>query len=82
MKHFVEVCKFCDSVISQCRCPSSDKEKRLGVCDKCVTKEAVLTCLHCLKSFKTSAHPVIDIWRSFYCSEKCRDSGVFEKERV
>lgn len=35
MSHFIETCKFCGTVISQCRCPSPDKTKRVGVCSKC-----------------------------------------------
>jgi hypothetical protein len=35
MSHFIEICKYCGDVIAQCRCPSPNKEKRIGVCDKC-----------------------------------------------
>jgi hypothetical protein len=35
MGHFIETCKYCDTVISQCRCPSPNKEKRVGVCNNC-----------------------------------------------
>lgn len=35
MSHFIETCKYCGTIISQCRCPSPDKEKRIGVCGKC-----------------------------------------------
>lgn len=39
MSHFIEICKVCECVISQCRCPSPDKEKRYGVCNACKAKE-------------------------------------------
>lgn len=35
MSHFIEVCKICETVISQCRCPSPNKEKRYGLCCNC-----------------------------------------------
>lgn len=35
MNHFIERCKICNTVISQCRCSSPDKEQRWGICDKC-----------------------------------------------
>lgn len=35
MSHFIELCKVCGDVISQCRCPDSLKEKRYGICEKC-----------------------------------------------
>lgn len=35
MSHFIETCKYCGTVISQCRCPSPNKEKRVGVCNNC-----------------------------------------------
>jgi hypothetical protein len=38
MSHFIEKCRECGAVISQCRCPSKDKEVRFGLCDDC--KEA------------------------------------------
>jgi len=36
--HFKVVCKHCDAVINQCRCPSPDKHVALGVCEKCLNK--------------------------------------------
>lgn len=39
MSHFIEICKHCGDVISQCRCPSPNKEKREGVCDKCKNRD-------------------------------------------
>lgn len=36
MSHFIEICKECNDVISQCRCPSTDKEKRFSICEKCL----------------------------------------------
>lgn len=33
--HFKEICKECEVVMNQCRCPSKDKEIRYGICQKC-----------------------------------------------
>lgn len=33
--HFIEKCKFCEVIISQCRCPDLNKLIKLSVCDKC-----------------------------------------------
>jgi hypothetical protein len=33
--HFIERCRHCGGVISQCRCPARDKEVRYGVCATC-----------------------------------------------
>ena len=38
MSHFIEVCKFCGDVITQCRCPDPNKEKRYGVCVNCAAQ--------------------------------------------
>jgi hypothetical protein len=38
MNHFKKVCRFCDAIIEQCRCPSKDKEIILGVCNNCKGK--------------------------------------------
>jgi len=35
MNHFIEKCESCTTVISQCRCPSKDKEVRYSKCEKC-----------------------------------------------
>lgn len=35
MSHFIEKCIDCNIVISQCRCPSKDKQLRLTVCVHC-----------------------------------------------
>lgn len=35
MSHFIEKCRCCEEVISQCRCPSSDKAIRWSTCRKC-----------------------------------------------
>ena len=35
MIHFIEKCYECKAIISQCRCPSKDKELRWGICDDC-----------------------------------------------
>lgn len=39
MSHFIELCKICGDVISQCRCPDPRKEKRYGVCEKCAAQQ-------------------------------------------
>lgn len=39
--HFIELCSECGTVISQCRCPSNDKEKRYSICEKCKTVESL-----------------------------------------
>ena len=39
MGHYIELCKYCGDVVSQCRCPSKDKEVRYGVCNKCKDKK-------------------------------------------
>jgi len=36
MSHFIKYCKLCNVVMSQCRCPSRDKEIQYGTCDKCL----------------------------------------------
>lgn len=35
MNHFIEKCESCTTVITQCRCPSKDKEVRYSRCEKC-----------------------------------------------
>ena len=40
MSHFIMYCKYCEKVISQCRCPSKDKEKKYGVCTKCAESKS------------------------------------------
>jgi hypothetical protein len=37
--HFIEKCKECKKIISQCRCPSKDKEERWSLCAECKKKE-------------------------------------------
>lgn len=39
MSHFIEICKLCGDVISQCRCPSPYKVEREGICTKCSNKD-------------------------------------------
>lgn len=44
MSHFIEKCKHCNCVITQCRCASTNKEIRWGVCEQCsgkIVKEAI-----------------------------------------
>ena len=35
MTHFIEKCKECEKVISQCRCPDLNKTIRWGICKEC-----------------------------------------------
>ena len=35
MRHFIKKCRLCAVVISQCRCPSLDKQSLFGICQKC-----------------------------------------------
>jgi hypothetical protein len=37
--HYIERCKVCGVIISQCRCPSKDKEEWLSICLECAKKE-------------------------------------------
>lgn len=36
--HYKVVCKYCDAVMQQCRCPAPDKTIAAGVCEKCLKK--------------------------------------------
>lgn len=38
--HFIEKCKYCSKVISQCRCMDKNKAVILSICDDCKKKEA------------------------------------------
>ena len=35
MSHFIEKCKHCGTVISQCRCPDPNKEVKWAICKAC-----------------------------------------------
>lgn len=37
--HFIELCKDCGKVISQCRCPDPNKTKTYSVCKECQSKQ-------------------------------------------
>lgn len=39
MSHYVVTCKICGGIISQCRCPSSEKPVTYDVCDNCKKRE-------------------------------------------
>ena len=39
-EHFIEKCKDCDKIISQCRCISKDKEIKYSICEKCIKIKA------------------------------------------
>lgn len=34
-EHYIEKCEKCKTVISQCRCPSSDKIEKWSICENC-----------------------------------------------
>ena len=36
--HFIEKCRHCEKVITQCRCPATDKTVILSVCEDCKAK--------------------------------------------
>lgn len=36
--HYIEKCRHCSKVISQCRCAARDKTVRLGVCAECAKR--------------------------------------------
>lgn len=38
VSHHIFICETCGTIISQCRCPSKDKEVMRGLCDKCRDK--------------------------------------------
>lgn len=38
-QHFIEKCKECDDIISQCRCPDNNKEIIYTICTNCKLKE-------------------------------------------
>lgn len=33
--HFIEKCRGCNAVLSQCRCADSNKAIRWGICEEC-----------------------------------------------
>lgn len=35
MSHFIKLCAYCGTVISQCRCMDKNKPLTYGCCDKC-----------------------------------------------
>lgn len=37
-EHFIKKCTWCNSTISQCRCPSTNKKVIFGTCEKCENK--------------------------------------------
>lgn len=55
MSHFKTLCKLCEDVITQCRCPSPDKFIKYDVCDNCVDKfeEAEKTVTETLEALRT-----------------------------
>ena len=36
--HFIEICRICGKVISQCRCMDCNKERRTSICSDCASK--------------------------------------------
>ncbi len=62
--HYIEKCRHCDTVISQCRCPSKDKSIRLGECAECTAHPpAKVKCRECGKEIE---------WTSLY-GDWCND---------
>lgn len=43
MNHFIEKCKSCQTVISQCRCADHNKEVQWSLCEKCKIPKKVIT---------------------------------------
>jgi len=41
-EHFKKVCERCYIIISQCRCPSKDKQIVYDICDKCLREETTI----------------------------------------
>lgn len=39
MSHYIEKCRVCEAVVSQCRCPAPNKELRLVLCKSCEAKK-------------------------------------------
>jgi len=39
--HYIMLCKYCDAVISQCKCFDLNKQKIYAICDECEKKETV-----------------------------------------
>jgi hypothetical protein len=54
--HFIDKCRMCQRVIRQCRCPSSGKLIRWGLCDTCETNAAVAGPL------PVGIQPLLDPW--------------------
>jgi len=47
-QHYITICKECNCVINQCRCPDWNKEKKFDICYVCKIKKdpnATITCV-------------------------------------
>lgn len=40
MNHYKVVCKQCETIMSQCRCPDPNKKVYYEICEKCKSKVA------------------------------------------
>ena len=38
MTHFIEKCKYCETIVNQCRCPDLKKEIRFCTCFHCMER--------------------------------------------
>lgn len=66
MRHFRVICKKCDSVIRQCRCPNPAKETQYEICDRCNNSS-----LECTQEEFNSA-----IIQALYSLEKTHEGKV------
>ena len=51
MSHFIKKCLQCKAVITQCRCPSKNKEERWDICSDCAAKATAKLKEDLLKDF-------------------------------
>lgn len=42
--HFITICEKCEKIITQCKCPSNNKEIFKEICDDCKEKENIFCC--------------------------------------
>lgn len=60
MSHFVEKCRVCTRVLTQCRCPDPHKEVRWSICAECARVRVVGQVVPS-KHFAAVNEPVADI---------------------
>lgn len=53
-EHIMTLCKMCDIIIDNCRCPSLNKKKVYKVCDACKQK-----------AFEEQEHAVVSVFGTF-----------------